>query len=81
MYILTLNIYILYIFSSRQKYCFFIKTLCYTLLLYNKLRLRKISLSLCMTFVTFKLLYFCVQALMNALNKGCGVATVLLYSG
>lgn len=68
-------------FSSRQKYCFFIKTLCYNILLYNKLRLRKISLSLYMTLVIKKLLYFDVQALMKALNNGCGVATVLLYSG
>ena len=67
--------------SSRQKYCFFIKTLPYNILLYNKLRLRIISLSLFMTSVIKKLLYFDEQALMKALNKGCGVATVLLYSG
>ena len=66
---------------SRQKYCFFIKTLSYNILLYNKLRLSRISLSLYMTFVIFKLPYFFSQALINALNKGCGVATVLLYSG
>lgn len=66
---------------SRQKYCFFIKTLYLTLLLYNKLKLIIINLSLYMTFVIKKLPYFCSQALIKALNKGCGVATVLLYSG
>ncbi len=51
------------------------------MLLYNKLRLRIISLSLYMTFVILELLYLAEHALMKALNKGCGVATVLLYSG
>ncbi len=51
------------------------------MLLYNKLRLRIISLSLFMTFVIKQLLYFAEQALIKALNNGCGVATVLLYSG
>lgn len=51
------------------------------MLLYNKLRLRIISLSLSMTSVIYELLYFTEQAFMNALNKGCGLATVLLYSG
>lgn len=51
------------------------------MLLYNKLRLRIISLSLSMTSVISELLYFAAHALMNALNKGCGLATVLLYSG
>lgn len=43
---------------ESTKILFFIKTLCYNLLLYNKLRLIKVNLSLFMTFVIFELLYF-----------------------
>lgn len=51
------------------------------MLLYNKLKLRIISLSLCLDVYDKNLPYFFSQALIKALNKGCGVATVLLYSG
>jgi len=51
------------------------------MLLYNKLKLIILSLSLCIDDYDKILLYFFSQALIKALNKGCGVATVLLYSG
>jgi len=44
-------------FLSRQKYCFFIKTLWFNMLLNNKLRLIILNLSLLMTFVILQLPY------------------------
>lgn len=51
------------------------------MLVYNKLKLRIISLSLYVDVYDKNSPYFFSQALMKALNRGCGVATVLLYSG